>query len=239
MSEQLLLGVVGHQRVDFESLYLPTNMRMTVATIKRCIEQADFETIYLSGMNGVGKSHILQAACHYAVDYGHKALYLPIKELIELAPEAVFEQHGDIDYLFLDDVDVIEADQNWQQALFHVFNERVDKSLSMFFSASEPALKLALGLKDLQSRLASCLSFQLPRLDDEQKMQVLQNRAEQIGMLLPTVCAQYIVQHYSRDMHQLMAALVILDVQSLRQSKKLTIPFIKQVLSNDVNPDKV
>lgn len=233
MSEQLLLGVVGNQRVDFGSLYLPSSMRMAVATIKRCIEQSDFETIYLSGMAGVAKSHILQAACHYATDFEHKALYLPLKELINVAPEAVFEQHTDINYLFLDDIDVIAANQKWQEALFHLFNERMSKSLSMFFSAKEPALNLGFSLKDLESRLASCLSFQLPKLDDEQKMQVLQNRADHIGMLLPTACSQYIVQHYSRDMHQLMAALSALDVQSLKQSKKLTIPFIKQVLSLD------
>lgn len=234
MSEQqLLLGVVGNQRVDFDSLYLHPDLRLAVATIKRCIELGDFETLYISGIKGVAKSHILQAACHYATQQNHSALYLPLVELLDIPPADIFEQHQQVDYLFIDDVDVVVGQAQWQEALFHLFNERTAHNLSMFFSASQPALQLDFGLQDLKSRLSSCLSFQLPKLSDEQKMEVLQMRAQQIGMELPKTCAQYVIQHYSRDMHQLMDALSTLDVQSLQQAKKLTVPFIKQVLNAD------
>jgi DnaA family protein len=55
-------------------------------------------------------------------------------------------------------------------------------------------------------------------------------RAETRGMHLPDDVGRYILTHYSRHMGALFAALDELDKATLAAQRKLTIPFVKDVL---------
>ena len=131
----------------------------------------------------------------------------------------------------IDELECISAHAHWQQALFHLFNERQTLQLPLYFAAQTPAKLLLCELQDLVSRLSSCLSFQLSAMADEEKIQLLQFRVRRMGMQLTDHCAQFILNHYSRDNKALMGALKQLDVSSLTQGRKITVPFIKSVLA--------
>ena len=59
----------------------------------------------------------------------------------------------------------------------------------------------------------------------------LRSRAKARGMVLNEAVSNYLVTHYPRDTRTLFKLLEMLDRQSLEAQRKLTIPFIKEVLA--------
>ena len=67
-------------------------------------------------------------------------------------------------------------------------------------------------------------------LDDQEKLRVLERRAASRGFALNEEIAKFILDRSPRDMHHLIELLGKLEVETLRQQKKLTIPFVKKTL---------
>ena len=85
-------------------------------------------------------------------------------------------------------------------------------------------------LPDLQSRLARLATFQVRSLDDEQRIAALQLRARHRGLELPDDTASYLLSRNRRDMASLYELLDKLDLEALRAQRRLTIPFVREVL---------
>jgi DnaA family protein len=231
--DQLLLALNLKAEQDFSNFYSTRDLKLVQSTLKQLVEQNESDFVYLSGVKGAGKSHLLQAVTHFSYALNKTALYLPLAELINADAEDVLDGHERFQFLCIDDLDCLEHSPNgkrWQEALFHLYNLRQQADLPIYFAATEPASQLHLDLADLQSRLTACLSFQLTKLSDEEKAAMFQFRAEQLGMQISDQNALYLIQHFSRDSHDLMKALQLLDEQSLKKGRKITVPFIKAIL---------
>ena len=85
-------------------------------------------------------------------------------------------------------------------------------------------------LPDLQSRMARLAAFQVRALDDEQRIAALQLRARHRGLELPDETASYLLSRSRRDMASLYELLDKLDHEALRAKRRLTIPFVREVL---------
>jgi DnaA family protein len=85
-------------------------------------------------------------------------------------------------------------------------------------------------LPDLQSRLARLATFQVNALGDDERVQALQLRARHRGLDLPDETARFLLSRSRRDMASLYGVLDKLDSEALRAKRRLTIPFVKEVL---------
>ena len=72
--------------------------------------------------------------------------------------------------------------------------------------------------------------FQLRELDDEQQLQALQQRASLRGFELPRETGMYLQRHLPRDMHSMTNVLDRLDDAALEAQRRITVPFIREVL---------
>ena len=97
-------------------------------------------------------------------------------------------------------------------------------------AARSSVLGSPLQLADLKSRLAWDQVFHLQTLNDEQALQSLVHRASTRGFDLPEEVGEYLIKRVRRDMHNLFSTLDRLDRASLVAKKKLTIPFVKELL---------
>jgi DnaA family protein len=68
--------------------------------------------------------------------------------------------------------------------------------------------------------------------DDNDKQAALMLQAQSRGLQLTEEVAQYLLRRHGRDMPQLMQILQQLDAASLEAQRKLTVPFVRQTLSN-------
>ena len=186
-------------------------------------------SLYLFGLTGVGKSHLLHASCAYADTLGVTSLCLSFSELTQLSVD-VLEGLENIDLVCLDDIQLIAGNKKWQQGVFDLYNRMVEQNKCLIITGDQSVAQLNISLPDLVSRLGWGLTEQLKPLTDTEKSFALQYRAQQRGLFISDDVASFLINRLSRDMTSLLAALEQLDQASIREQRRITIPFIKDVL---------
>ena len=191
------------------------------------LRQATEPYVFLAGVEGSGKTHLLQAACHAARESGASSAYIPLARQDELSP-GVLEGLEHVELVCLDDVDAVAGNATWELALFNLFNQIHGTDGRLLITGSEVPTHLPIGLADLASRLTWGPVFQLRVLADEHKTAALQLRAASRGVELPDEVATYLLRRCPRDLTSLFALLDRLDTASLAAQRRLTIPFVRQ-----------
>jgi len=230
--QQLSLQVHLNDESTFDNFYAPQgeNNAQVVASLKNMLQPFGETSIFIWGASGVGLTHLLQAASSFAEQQGAKVQYLPLTELSDFSPAKLFEGLDDVDLVCLDGLHAVIGKPSWEQAIFHLFNRLRDSGKRLLMAAEKGPLELPIGLPDLHSRLSWGLVYQVTPLDDLSKQAALQMRAKGFGLELTDEVAQYILHRAPRDMKELFLTLKRLDHVSLAEQRRLTIPFVKQVL---------
>jgi DnaA family protein len=235
VASQLTLSVQLPDDETFSSFQSIANYSATeqlksfIKASHHAVQSTHVNSFYLFGLSGVGKSHLLHASCTFAEKLGLSSVCLSFSELKQLSVE-VLDGLENIDLICLDDVQLIAGDKLWQQAVFDLFNRVVEHNKRLIITGDQSVPQLKLGLADLVSRLSWGMTEQIKPLDDEEKLIALKFRAQQRGLLLSDEAAKYLLSHLSREMSHLILALGELDEASIREQRKITIPFIKAIL---------
>ncbi len=229
--KQLILNL--HQRAPaiFDN-FIGLQAKPIITALKEAILSPDFHYLYLWGKEGNGRSHLLQAACHFASEQQRPAMYLPLKQLVKHihSLESFFSELENLSVIAIDDIDVVIGQAKLEEALFHLYNRIHLTQTCLFISGSKPPSALDTLLPDLKSRLTSGLIFQIPDLTDDEKILLLQQLAGIDGFDIPNEVAQFLLTRCSREMCDLLTILKKLDEATLVAQRRLTIPFVKEVL---------
>ena len=186
--------------------------------------------LYIWGVHNTGKTHLMQALCQSLAQQNKSISYLPLKQFIEYSPE-VFQGQEAMDVCCIDDVQILQNKTNWQEALFDLINRSRENNKQIIFTADQPPAEIGIQLEDLTSRLQWGAVFKLLELNDAQKCEALQQRAEARGFELADNVASYVLNNYNRDIADMFEMLDALDKAQLQQHRRLTIPFVKTVLA--------
>ena len=108
--------------------------------------------IYLWGGRSLGKSHLINACCREAHRADLNSAYLPLATLCGKGCE-ILEGLWQLDLVGIDDIDTIAGDEDWELALFDLFNRIRDHGHRLIVSAQQPPSQLPLKLPDLKTRL--------------------------------------------------------------------------------------
>ncbi|CAA0096541.1 DnaA regulatory inactivator Hda [Zhongshania aliphaticivorans] len=228
-SPQLPLALKLDTEATFDNFYTPEGHRLLVNQLRQQAAGAGEKWVYLYGAGG--RSHLLQACCHLAESEGRYARYIPLVELIDFEPESLLEGAEYLDLLCFDDIQLIAGHAEWERAVFNCYNRMLTTSACMLVSSSVAHSQLVLGLPDLQSRLQSLSSYRLSDLNEPERMAALKFKAGIRGILVSDAVAEYIYTRCQRDAKSLFDLLNVLDRLSLVEQRKLTIPFVKQVMA--------
>ncbi len=228
LSPQLTLGLGLKDEATFDNFYAGKNIEI-IAALKEVAAGHGDNFFYLCGNRGQGCSHLLQACCHYAYHQQLSSVYLPLSNLLQLTPD-VLNGLESLDVVCLDDLHTIAGNRVWEEALFHLYNRIYDAGGRIVMAAHDLPKAINIQLPDLVSRLAWGVIYQLHPLNDEEKLSALTMRAHRRGISLSDEVGKYILTHCPRHMGTLFAALDALDNASLAAQRRLTIPFVKEVL---------
>ncbi|TAK75986.1 MAG: DnaA regulatory inactivator Hda [Gammaproteobacteria bacterium] len=228
LSTQLTLGLSLKDEATFDNFYPGKNTEI-VAELKKTASAQGERIIYLCGTRGQGGSHLLQACCHHAHQHQLRSVYLPLANLITLSPD-VLSGLEELALICLDDLHIIAGHPEWEEAIFHFYNRVYDAGGRVVMAAHDLPKSIHIGLADLVSRLSWGVVYQLHSLSDAEKLSVLIMRAHRRGISLSEEVGKYILTHCPRHMGTLFAALEALDKASLAAQRRLTIPFVKEVL---------
>ena len=183
---------------------------------------------WLWGGEGTGKSHLLQAVCERA---GAAAMFVPLAELAAAGP-GVLDGLERRSLIAIDDLDRIAGASDWEQAMFGLYNRLRDRGGRLVVAGRRPPRDSGIILPDLQSRLTQLPVYQLQPLDDDGRLRALQLRARRRGLELPEDTARFLLNRSRRDMGSLYALLDRLDEAALRAQRRLTIPFVREALTD-------
>ena len=201
-----------------------------LAAVRQLMDEAG-GSLFLSGPEGSGKSHLLNALCHAARENGLAAFYIALKRLPEEAA-ASLEGLQVLDLVCVDDLDAVAGNPVWENALFACFNEVRAAHGRLLVSSSQPLASLELCLPDLASRLAWGVRQNLRLPDDNGKLQILQQRARALRIELPEDVQNYLLKHSKRDMSSLLQALERLKDAAFVGKRKITVPLAREILKN-------
>jgi DnaA family protein len=226
--QQLPLGVRLPDRAVFAS-FLPGRNAEAVAHLQRVAAGGESAGLtWLCGPAGCGKSHLLQAACTLAGERMRSG-YVPLARLATLGP-GILEGLTQMQCLCLDDLEHIAGRLEWERPLFALLNELQEADAGLIMAAPPPPALIGWGLADLGSRCAAGVVFQLRALDEQEQHAALQLRARLRGLELPLETWQWLQRRLPRDMRTLYQVLDTLDEASLAAQRRLTVPFIREVL---------
>ena len=247
--EQLPLEIRLADYALFDTFYEGPNGEV-VHALRDLVASRVFSVVWLWGAPETGKTHLLQAVVNAADANGFRSAYLPLSAgplsagplnagplsarplsaEFEMAPDAL-EGMGELDVICVDDIDAVAGDKNWEQSLFQLFEGLRQNGGRLVLAAKKSPLHCGIALPDLGSRFSSGATFRLMPLSDEDKVGAMQLRANWRGLVLPDDTARYLISRVERGCRRLFSLLDQLDREALTAQKKLTIPFVKGVLS--------
>lgn len=203
----------------------------TVPSLALAAGEAAAPWVFVAGPQGCGKTHLLVAACHAATESGRRAQYISAADFDGDAQR--LRALGGSDLLAVDDVHGIAGSAAAEHALFDLYNRCRADGATMLFAASEPAAALQLTLPDLRSRLAACAQARVRALPEPARRAILQQRAEARGIELDAAALDWLFTHHARDLATLIALLERIDHAALAARRRVTVPFLRGLLSGD------
>jgi DnaA family protein len=192
----------------------------------------DQRWIYWWGPEGSGRTHLLGAigSAAEALGLDHFAL-TPNEPISWVRLEERLPSLGacnQASVITVDDVD--RLDDRLVGSLFRILNAVQGSVAIHIFMAGNSApgtLKLR---EDLRTRLGWGLIFQTQLLDDDEKIEALQQAAQARGLVLSPDVLPWLLNRFYRDMPNLMALIDALDAYSLETKRAVTLPLVRELL---------
>lgn len=234
MTRQPALPVEDAVHQTFERFVTGPNVTC-VAALQRCVEGSSTDWPYLSGPRGRGKTHLLRAACIRARQLGHDAQYVAGLQWRQ-ADEEMRRNVGGAQLTAIDDLDAVAGDEAAEHALFHLFNRVRAAGRTLAMASRRPASELAIELPDLRSRLNWGAALHLDAVSDEDRREALRRRAEVMGYGLSPEVTNFLLRRGSRNLADLMETLETLERATLARQRRLTVPFVREILGSDPTP---
>ncbi len=185
--------------------------------------------VFLHGPAGVGKTHLLKAAWRSAHEQGVACAYLPLDDAYMLDPDLI-EGWGAFDFVALDAVERIAGFAAWERALFRLLEALRERGARWLAAARAPPDRIGLQLPDLASRFAWGPLYSLLLPDEVELSALATHLAHTRGLELPETVAQFLVRRLPRDPSTFVDAMARLDAAALAAQRRLTIPFVREIL---------
>lgn len=227
-AEQLPLQFEFRANQTFQDFFPGANQEL-VGHLHRCVAGTGEVFIFFWGKSGLGKSHLLQACCHEAHSLGINSFYFDLTHSSSIDPD-ILNGLDMYELVCFDNMERMAGNTKWEIAFFNFFNQQRDQGHRLIVSSELPAKTLAIKLPDLITRLNWGLSLKIQPLDENERITALRLKARQMGLEVSQQVGRYLLTHSCRDLASLWHLLSELDQASLAAQRKLTIPFLKQVL---------
>ncbi|CED78427.1 DnaA-homolog protein hda [Candidatus Hamiltonella defensa (Bemisia tabaci)] len=226
---QLPLPLFLPDDATFSGFY-PGDNSALLAEIESALCDSHGRYIYFWSKQGSGRSHLLHAACSTLSKQGKAVGYVPLDKRAYFTVE-VLEGMEQLALICIDNIEHIVGDIEWEMGIFHLYNRILEKDHTcLLMTGDRPPRQLHLHLPDLASRLDWGQIYKLQPLSDDDKVLSLQLRAKLRGFELPEEVGRFMLKRLDREMPSLFTALDRLDKASIRAQRKLTIPFVKEIL---------
>ncbi|HKS73145.1 MAG TPA: chromosomal replication initiator protein DnaA, partial [Terriglobales bacterium] len=204
-----------------------------------------YNPLFLYGGVGMGKTHLMQAI-------GHEVKRaLPHASILYISSEkftneminslrydkmtSFRDKFRNVDVLLIDDIQFLAQKERTQEEFFHTFNALHESMKQIVIASDRPPKELAEIEDRLRSRFEWGLIADIQPPDLETKVAILQKKAEQEHVTLPTDVALYIASNIRSNVRELEGALIRLVAHSSLIGAEISLPYTQQVLKNFID----
>jgi DnaA family protein len=214
---------------SFSSFYTANNQE-AIAALTKTTNGTGEQQLFIWGPTGTGKTHLLQACCQLAHHQQQRAFFLPLAAERLPKPE-ILDGLDAFDLVCIDDIATCAGNAEWELALFNFYNRHRDNDHRLILSAGCPPNLLPINLPDLKTRMSWGLTLKLQELTDTDCIAAFTCKAKYLGFEISPQVGKFLSKHYARDLATLWDLLPQLEQATLIAKRKLTVPFLKEVLS--------
>jgi len=186
-----------------------------------------FAVTWLHGPDGVGKTHLLQAALHAQQGFGLRGRYV---EAALAGADKALDGCERCAIVAVDDAGAWIGRRAEEIRLFALYQALQVRGGQLVLADRLSPLALHFALPDLASRLRAAQVFEVQALDESGIRRLLQRRTRERGLQLARPVLDYWLTRRSRALTALLHDLDRLDAAAWRDQRRLTVPFLKSVL---------
>ncbi len=187
---------------------------------------------YLHGPDGSGKTHLLQAACRFAHQWERRCVYLDLADPEVTAWPDLLNGLEESDVITLDSVDAVIQEPAWQLALANLLRQAADHGRVVLLAGQRQLAEWPVREPALAEQLSAVVPVSLqPVTEPEAQMLALQRHGRLRGLQLPKSVVKYLVRAFDHDLEAALLALQHVERASLIEKRRITLPFVKQVLA--------
>jgi DnaA-homolog protein len=233
MAQQLPLQFEFRANRTFDDFFAGANKEI-IDHLKKCVTGTGEPYIFLWGAPGQGKSHLLQACCHLAQNANLRSFYFDLATP-KLPDPAMLSGLDECDIVCLDNIGQIAGKPDWELAFFNFFNQHRDQGHQLILSAPYPPAALDIQLPDLKTRLNWGLILKIKTLSESDRIAALIFKADRLGFEITPQTGRFLFNHFNQDPESLWTLLEKLNLASLAAKRKLTVPFLKEILEKETH----
>ena len=226
MTKQLHLPIRLRDSASVDNFFPAGNEEVFAAFNGWLNGDTDKSVLFLHGVAGSGRSHLLQAACCFVSEKERPSIYVPAGEpdisgefISQLDPEST---------VCIDDLDQVVGDVHWEEAVLEVHERLLSSNGRLLLAALQPPRALGLTLPDLATRLAAGGVYRIRPLTERELPRAMQLRARRRGLELPDEVVEYLLRRVPRNSEAIFDLLDRVDEAAFAKKRRLTVPFIRE-----------
>ncbi|NMO02593.1 chromosomal replication initiator protein DnaA [Gordonia sp. TBRC 11910] len=210
-----------HPRYTFDTFVIGASNRFAHASAVAVAEAPAraYNPLFIWGESGLGKTHLLHAAGHYAQRLfpGMRVKYVSTEEFtndfinsLRDDRRVAFKRRyrDDIDILLVDDIQFLMGREGIQEEFFHTFNTLHNSGKQIVISSDRPPRQLATLEDRLRTRFEWGLITDVQPPDLETRVAILRKKAQMDEITVPDDVLELIASKIERNIRELEGALI-------------------------------
>ncbi len=236
MMRQMPLNITLRHEASFDSFVAEAeSLAMVIYQLQMAIIRRQGGAWYFYGPPGAGKTHLLQAACRFAQQWERSCVYLNLAdEEVRNFPD-LLKGLEEMELLCLDEVDRVVEDPAWQNVLGQVLLQAQSLGHMVLMSGHQAMETWPLQSEMLADALPTVVPVPVhPLREAESIMLAVQRHGQVRGLQLPKSVITYLIRAFGEDLEAILLALQRIEQVSLIEKRRITLPFVKRVLSHQM-----
>lgn len=234
-----------HEKYVFDRFVVGASNRLAFAAAHGVADRPgqSFNPLFIYGGVGLGKTHLLHAIGHVAINRGLRVLYVSSEQFTNEFVNALRSHRNEefrtkyrsTDVLLVDDVQFIAGKESTQEEFFHTFNDLHSQSHQIVVSSDRSPKLISLLEDRLRSRFEWGLIADIGPPDYETRLAILRSKAEEQDAHVPELVLESIAQRVQDNIRELEGSLNRVIAFSQLTGEEVTVDLCQRALL-DVAP---